>query len=121
MSRFGGLSEERSSVFKPQASLVLFHQPNAVGMKGRVDLTHSVNRTQDLCPGVDISRCKDHMVFRIHRIACSRFRKVVRNFVPEKAYMRRDPLKMNRVPIRKLLKKVKNTPAAAVTDRWPIR
>ncbi|GFU86935.1 hypothetical protein TNCV_3442051 [Trichonephila clavipes] len=54
-------------------------------------------------------------------IACSRIRKVVRNFVPEKAYMRRDPLYMNRVPIRKLLKKVKNTPYGVVANRWPIR
>ncbi|GFV17900.1 hypothetical protein TNCV_4456171 [Trichonephila clavipes] len=43
-------------------------------------------------PGVDLSRCKDHVVFRIRRIAGSRLRKVVHNFVPEKAYMRRDPL-----------------------------
>ncbi|GFX03097.1 hypothetical protein TNCV_4288801 [Trichonephila clavipes] len=43
-------------------------------------------------PGVDLSRYKDHVVFRNHRIACSRLRKVVRNLVPEKAYMRRDPL-----------------------------
>ncbi|GFT54708.1 hypothetical protein TNCV_958881 [Trichonephila clavipes] len=43
-------------------------------------------------PGVDLSRCKDHVVFRIQRIACSRLRKVVRNFVPEKAYMRRELL-----------------------------
>ncbi|GFT58381.1 hypothetical protein TNCV_2118841 [Trichonephila clavipes] len=35
-------------------------------------------------PGVDLSRCKDHVVFRIHRIAGSCLRKVVHNFVPEK-------------------------------------
>ncbi|PRD27360.1 UNVERIFIED_CONTAM: hypothetical protein NCL1_35568 [Trichonephila clavipes] len=42
-------------------------------------------------PGVDLSRCKDHVVLWIHRIAGSHLRKVVRNSVPEKAYMRRDP------------------------------
>ncbi|GFT41392.1 hypothetical protein TNCV_3890131 [Trichonephila clavipes] len=47
MSRFGGLSEERPSVFKTQASLVLIYQPNVAGMKGRVDLAQPVNRTQD--------------------------------------------------------------------------
>ncbi|GFX20080.1 hypothetical protein TNCV_1436401 [Trichonephila clavipes] len=35
-------------------------------------------------PGVDLSRCKDHVVFQIHRIAGSYLRKVVRNFIPEK-------------------------------------
>ncbi|GFV33053.1 hypothetical protein TNCV_3365051 [Trichonephila clavipes] len=36
------------------------------------------------CPGVDLNRCKDHVVFRIHRIAGSCLRKIVRNFVPKK-------------------------------------
>ncbi|GFY28984.1 transposable element Tcb1 transposase [Trichonephila clavipes] len=40
------------------------------------------------CPGVDISRCKDHGVFRIHRIAGSRLRKVIRYFVPGQARVR---------------------------------
>ncbi|GFW14546.1 hypothetical protein TNCV_2358701 [Trichonephila clavipes] len=48
MSRFGGLSEERPSVFKPEASLVLIYRPNVAGMKGRVDLAQPVNRTPDL-------------------------------------------------------------------------
>ncbi|GFW06905.1 hypothetical protein TNCV_3290041 [Trichonephila clavipes] len=51
-----------------------------------------IARSDILSPGVYLSRCKDHVVFRIHRIAGSRLRKVVRNFVPEKAYMRRYPL-----------------------------
>ncbi|GFW90763.1 hypothetical protein TNCV_2417591 [Trichonephila clavipes] len=49
MSRFGGLSEERPSVLKPEASLVLIYRPNVAGMKGRVDLAQPVNRTPDLC------------------------------------------------------------------------
>ncbi|GFT36252.1 hypothetical protein TNCV_3464331, partial [Trichonephila clavipes] len=48
MSRFGGLSEERPSVFKTEASLVLIYRPNVAGMKGRVDLAQPVNRTPDL-------------------------------------------------------------------------
>ncbi|GFT05146.1 hypothetical protein TNCV_531851 [Trichonephila clavipes] len=48
MSRFGGLSEERPSVFRPEASLVLIYRPNVAGMKGRVDLAQPVNRTPDL-------------------------------------------------------------------------
>ncbi|GFU39532.1 hypothetical protein TNCV_857301 [Trichonephila clavipes] len=82
---------------------------------------HAPQVTSRKSPGVDLSRCEDHVVFRVDRIAGSRLRKVVRNFVPEKAYMRKDSLYMNRVPIRKLLKKVKNTPPGAVADRWPIR
>ncbi|GFT81500.1 hypothetical protein TNCV_3673531 [Trichonephila clavipes] len=31
---------------RPQASLVLIYRPNVAGMKGRVDLAQSVNRTQ---------------------------------------------------------------------------
>ncbi|GFU20974.1 hypothetical protein TNCV_5074061 [Trichonephila clavipes] len=47
--RFGGLSEERPSVFKTRSSLVLIYRPNVAGMKGRVDLAQPVNRTPDLC------------------------------------------------------------------------
>ncbi|GFT73304.1 hypothetical protein TNCV_580921 [Trichonephila clavipes] len=39
------LSEERPSVFRPQARLVLIYRPNVAGMKGRVDLAQPVNRT----------------------------------------------------------------------------
>ncbi|GFW58825.1 hypothetical protein TNCV_4046641 [Trichonephila clavipes] len=53
---------------------------------------HTPQLTSRKSLGVDLCQCKNHMVFRIHRIAGSRLRKVVRNFVPEKAYMRRDPL-----------------------------
>ncbi|GFU08809.1 hypothetical protein TNCV_991531 [Trichonephila clavipes] len=36
---------------RPQASLVLIYRPNVAGMKGRVDLSQTVNRTQDLWCG----------------------------------------------------------------------
>ncbi|GFW99887.1 uncharacterized protein TNCV_3510061 [Trichonephila clavipes] len=48
MSRFGGLSEERPSVFKTRSKL---YRPNVAGMKGRVDLAQTVNRTPDLWCG----------------------------------------------------------------------
>ncbi|GFW03980.1 hypothetical protein TNCV_2050961 [Trichonephila clavipes] len=48
--------------------------------------------TSRISPGVDLSRCKDHVLFRIHMTAGSRLRKVVRKFVPEKAYMRSEQL-----------------------------
>ncbi|GFV02590.1 hypothetical protein TNCV_5017581 [Trichonephila clavipes] len=54
--------------------------------------THAPQVTSRKSPGVDHSRCKDHVVFRIHMIAGSRFSKVIRNFVPDKANMSRDPL-----------------------------
>ncbi|GFX88580.1 retrovirus-related Pol polyprotein from transposon 17.6 [Trichonephila clavipes] len=55
MSRFGGLSEERPSVFKTRSKLlVLIYRPNAAGMKGRVDLAQPVNRTPDLWCGSPI-------------------------------------------------------------------
>ncbi|GFT42850.1 hypothetical protein TNCV_1828241 [Trichonephila clavipes] len=43
-----GLSEERPSVKRPQASLVLIYRHNVAGMKGRVDLAQPVNRIPDL-------------------------------------------------------------------------
>ncbi|GFV95148.1 hypothetical protein TNCV_1292661 [Trichonephila clavipes] len=42
-------------------------------------------------PGVDLGRRKDHVVFRIPRIAGSRLRNVIRYLVPGQAYMKRDP------------------------------
>ncbi|GFX64524.1 hypothetical protein TNCV_2811491 [Trichonephila clavipes] len=64
MSRFGGLSEERPSVFKTQASLVLIYRPNVAGMKDRVDLAQPVNRTPDLWSNVadDLLRKVDDMI-----------------------------------------------------------
>ncbi|GFX06549.1 hypothetical protein TNCV_3017831 [Trichonephila clavipes] len=54
MSGFGGLSEERPSVFKTPSKLVLIYRPNVVGMKGRVDLSQPINRTPDLWCGSTI-------------------------------------------------------------------
>ncbi|GFT59619.1 hypothetical protein TNCV_4964781 [Trichonephila clavipes] len=55
MSRFGGLSEERPSVFKTRSKLgTHFYRPNVAGMKGRVDLAQPVNRTPDLWCGSTI-------------------------------------------------------------------
>ncbi|GFX54185.1 hypothetical protein TNCV_2338211 [Trichonephila clavipes] len=55
MSRFGGMSEERPSVFlSSEASLVLIYRPNVAGMKGRFDLAQPVNRTPDLWCGSTI-------------------------------------------------------------------
>ncbi|GFV65114.1 hypothetical protein TNCV_1509141 [Trichonephila clavipes] len=52
MSGFGGLSEERPSVFKTRSELgTHIYRPNVAGMKGRVDLAQPVNRTPDLCFG----------------------------------------------------------------------
>ncbi|GFS86164.1 hypothetical protein TNCV_660541 [Trichonephila clavipes] len=36
---------------RPQASLVLTYRPNAVGVKGRVNLAQTFNRTQDMWCG----------------------------------------------------------------------
>ncbi|GFW30832.1 uncharacterized protein TNCV_4089521 [Trichonephila clavipes] len=51
MSRFGGLSEERPSVFKTRSKLSTHLRPNVAGMKGRVDLAQPVNRNPDLWCG----------------------------------------------------------------------
>ncbi|GFV70231.1 hypothetical protein TNCV_843501 [Trichonephila clavipes] len=40
-----------------------------LGQIGKLLLPPS--KFRHLSPGVDLSRCKDHVVFRIHRIACS--------------------------------------------------
>ncbi|GFX23334.1 hypothetical protein TNCV_4936491 [Trichonephila clavipes] len=50
MSRFGGLSEERPSMFKTPSKLGthLSTQGRVGGLKGRVDLALPVNRTQYL-------------------------------------------------------------------------
>ncbi|GFV61821.1 hypothetical protein TNCV_4164791 [Trichonephila clavipes] len=48
MSRFGGLSEERPSVFKTPSKLGSHLSTQCGGMKGRVDLTQPVKRTPDL-------------------------------------------------------------------------
>ncbi|GFX75860.1 putative RNA-directed DNA polymerase from transposon X-element [Trichonephila clavipes] len=48
MSRFGGLSEESPSVFKTPSKLGTHLSTQCSGMKGRVDLAQTVNRTQDL-------------------------------------------------------------------------
>ncbi|GFW14706.1 hypothetical protein TNCV_1561691 [Trichonephila clavipes] len=40
--------------------------------------------TSQKFPGVDLSRRKDHVVFRIHMIAGSRIHKVIRYYVPGK-------------------------------------
>ncbi|GFT02204.1 transposon Tf2-9 polyprotein [Trichonephila clavipes] len=39
---------------RPEASLVLIYRPNVAEMKGRVDLAQPVNRTPDLCEGLEI-------------------------------------------------------------------
>ncbi|GFV08085.1 HTH_Tnp_Tc3_2 domain-containing protein [Trichonephila clavipes] len=63
MSRFGGLSEERPSVFKTRSKLGTHLSTQCSGMKGRVDLAQPVNRTPDLlvdapcCCQVDRSEC----------------------------------------------------------------
>ncbi|GFV27594.1 hypothetical protein TNCV_3189121 [Trichonephila clavipes] len=50
MSRFGGLSEERPSVFKTRSKLgTHLSTQSLAGMKGRVDLAQPVHRTPDLC------------------------------------------------------------------------
>ncbi|GFV32197.1 hypothetical protein TNCV_1674851 [Trichonephila clavipes] len=40
---------------------------------------HAPQVTSRKSPGVDLSRCKDHVVFRIHRIAGSRGRPQLRS------------------------------------------
>ncbi|GFT62724.1 hypothetical protein TNCV_3145971 [Trichonephila clavipes] len=54
MSRFGGSSEERPSVFKTRSKLGTHLSSQCSGMKGRVDLAQPVNRTPDLCCGSTI-------------------------------------------------------------------
>ncbi|GFU84212.1 hypothetical protein TNCV_2488771 [Trichonephila clavipes] len=49
MSRFGGLSEERPSVFKTRSKIGTHLSTQCSGdERGRVDLAHPVNRTPDL-------------------------------------------------------------------------
>ncbi|GFX67720.1 transposable element Tcb2 transposase [Trichonephila clavipes] len=48
MSRFGGLSEERTSVFKTRSKLGIHLSTQCSGVKSRVDLAQPVNRTPDL-------------------------------------------------------------------------
>ncbi|GFX59360.1 putative DD41D transposase [Trichonephila clavipes] len=48
MSRFGGLSEEKPSVFKTPSKLGTHLSTQCSGDEGRVDLAQPVNRTQDL-------------------------------------------------------------------------
>ncbi|GFV92152.1 hypothetical protein TNCV_1895881 [Trichonephila clavipes] len=47
-----------------------------VGQRYTLNLSRA--ETSSRCLGVDLSRCKDHVVFRIHRIDGSRLRKVAR-------------------------------------------
>ncbi|GFX50247.1 uncharacterized protein TNCV_2782691 [Trichonephila clavipes] len=51
MSRFGGLSEERPSVFKTRSKLSTHLSTQCSGDEGRVDLAQPVNRTPDLWCG----------------------------------------------------------------------
>ncbi|GFV64143.1 hypothetical protein TNCV_3206511 [Trichonephila clavipes] len=48
MSRFGGLSEEKPSVFKTRSKLGTHISTQFSGDEGRVDLAQPVNRTLDL-------------------------------------------------------------------------
>ncbi|GFX58322.1 uncharacterized protein TNCV_205091 [Trichonephila clavipes] len=54
MSRFGGLSEERPSVFKSRSKLGTHLSTQCSGDEGRVDLAQPVNRTPDLWCGSTI-------------------------------------------------------------------
>ncbi|GFU23681.1 uncharacterized protein TNCV_2340861 [Trichonephila clavipes] len=54
MSRFGGLSEERPSVFKTRSKLGTHLSTQCSGDEGRVDLAQPVNRTPDLWCGSTI-------------------------------------------------------------------
>ncbi|GFX11283.1 hypothetical protein TNCV_4786751 [Trichonephila clavipes] len=71
MSRFGGLSEERPSVFKTRSKLGTHLSTQCSGMKGRFDLAQPVNRTPDLWCGsttrpCSTSKCADAYLYALH-------------------------------------------------------